>query len=834
MKAVVMAGGEGARLRPMTSRRPKPLVPVAGTPVIEHTLALLREHGIREVVVTLQYLGAEIRNRLGDGSEYDMAIEYVVEESPLGTAGSVRNAAHLLDDTFLVISGDALTDIDLSWALDEHRSRHAQATVILKAVSNPLEYGVVVTDADGAVRRFLEKPSWGEVFSDHANTGMYVVEPEILQRIKPGRVADWSRDVFPGMLRRGERLHGVLADGYWLDIGSTMSYLQANWDALEGRVRCRIGGRRQGEAWIGDGVEFGMGARVEGPVFLGDEVKIKAGAFINGPAVIDRFSVVDDNAKLSNSIVWPGSYIGENCRLRQTVICRNVTVKNNCLIEDETVVGDDCIIGRGARVNAGVKIWPHKEIQPGSSVRESVIWAGEWRRGLFASYGMGGLVNVELTPEFCARLGAAFGASLPKGAAITVTRDHARSSRMIKQALIAGIVSAGATVRDLGALPVPVSQDAIARSTCLGGVHVLSSPLDQRSADVRFFDAEGLALDRRSERRLENLFFREDFRRASFYEMGEIEYASPLADYVARLLSGIDVDLVREASLRLLVDYDFGAASLVLPEVLNTLEVTTVSLHAGFGEEHRPHASMDEAARITRTVGADLGYVVSATAERFRLIDGAGTPLNEQQAIAVVASMLLATGAAEVVLPVATPQWVLDTVRRQGGMATVARNDAGSVLRQAMEHSAVMAADGAGGIAWPRQLGAYDAMYTLVKLLELQARLRRPIADLRSHLVVTPHLTASAFCPWELKGRVLRELVQAHDPGDMDLVDGVKITVPGGYVLVVPDRDAPSYQLAVSHTDVAAAAAILEEYRLRVQAVAGAGAEDEAGATTQP
>src|SRR5580700_7673824 len=191
-----MAGGEGARLRPLTSRLPKPLVPVVGTPVLEHILRLLKEHGITQVVVTLAYLGAEIRNRLGDGAELDMEIEYVVEDHPLGTAGSVRNAADLLDDTFLVISGDALTDIDLSWVIAQHRAREAMATSVLHGVPNPLEYGVVITEPDGSVRRFLEKPSWGEVFSDQANTGIYVIEPRVLDYIKPGMAYDWSQDVF--------------------------------------------------------------------------------------------------------------------------------------------------------------------------------------------------------------------------------------------------------------------------------------------------------------------------------------------------------------------------------------------------------------------------------------------------------------------------------------------------------------------------------------------------------------------------------------------------------------------------------------------------------------
>ena len=187
------------------------------------------------MILTLQYLGAEIRNRLGDGSDLDMEIEYVVEDRPLGTAGSVRNAAHLLDDTFLVISGDALTDIDLTSVVRQHRERKANASIVLRSVPNPLEYGVVVTDPEGNVVRFLEKPSWGEVFSDHANTGIYVAEPSVLGHIKPDTVVDWSQDVFPRMLRRREPLFGIVAEGYWCDIGSIQSYMQANWDALEGQ-----------------------------------------------------------------------------------------------------------------------------------------------------------------------------------------------------------------------------------------------------------------------------------------------------------------------------------------------------------------------------------------------------------------------------------------------------------------------------------------------------------------------------------------------------------------------------------------------------------------------
>lgn len=817
-----MAGGEGSRLRPLTSRRPKPLVPVAGTPILEHILRLLRGHGITDVVMTLQYLGADIRNRLGDGGELDMRIDYVVEDRPLGTAGSVRNAAALLDDTFLVISGDALTDIDLTWAIREHRQRAADATIVLYSVPNPLEYGVVVTDPDGRVRRFLEKPSWGEVFSDQANTGIYVMEPRVLEHIKPGVACDWSQDVFPQMLRRHQSVHGIVAhDAYWCDIGNVQAYVQANWDALDGRVRCHIPGRREGNVWIGEGVEFGIDVRLEGPIFIGDDVKIKAGAFVNGHAVIGSNAIIDDNAKVSNTIIWPHSYVGESCRLRQAVVCRNVTIKNNCMLEDNAIVGDECVVGRGSRIRAGVRIWPHKEIEPGSTVHESVVWAGEWRRGLFSSYGMGGLINVELTPEFCARLGAAFGATLPKGSRIVVARDHSRSSRMIKRAIVSGVVSAGAKVRDISELPVPVTQYATGAEGVEAGIHVLVSPLDQRSADIRFFDADGLQIDKRAERKLENLFFREDFRRSAFYEIGDIEYVTPSGGYAEHLLRGIDVDAIRRARFRVLIDYDYSHASDVLPGVLQELGVLAIPLNAGLSEaSHRLDVS-EETALITRTVRADVGCMLRPTGERLALIDDSGAVLSSHETFAILASWVLRQRPGIVLGPATTPQWVSHVAEVHGGGYVSTKSDPASVLRSAMSSDVLLASDGDGGFVWPRHLGAYDAMYTLAKLLELRATTGESLSDARARLPRAAYLSATEFCPWEVKGRVMRVLLEDHREKPVDLVDGIKVFVDGGFVLVLPDPDAPAYHIVASVNDEVQGRELVGEYQRRVREAQG-------------
>src|SRR5579871_4080158 len=232
-----MAGGEGTRLRPMTANQPKPLLPVANKPIMEHVLGLLKRHGFTETVVTLQFFAPLIRNYFGDGEDVGMSLQYANEEIPLGTAGSVKNAEDALrDGPFLVISGDALTDIDLSAMVAYHKKQGALVTVGLTRVPNPLEFGIIISGDDGRVQRFLEKPTWGQVFSDTVNTGIYVMEPEIFDYVKPGESVDWSGDVFPRLIEEGRPVYGYVADGYWEDVGTLDSYHKAQADVLERRI----------------------------------------------------------------------------------------------------------------------------------------------------------------------------------------------------------------------------------------------------------------------------------------------------------------------------------------------------------------------------------------------------------------------------------------------------------------------------------------------------------------------------------------------------------------------------------------------------------------------
>ena len=830
MKAVVMAGGEGSRLRPLTSGVPKPLVPVVGKPVMEHILRLLKKHGITDVVVTLQYLGSAIRDYFGDGSDFGVDITYVVEDSPLGTAGSVKNAQEFLDEPFIVISGDALTDIDLTRVMQFHEEKGAAATIVLTSVPNPLEYGVVITNPDGTINRFLEKPSWGEVFSDQVNTGIYIIEPTVLDMMPPATVVDWSSDVFPKMLASAMPLYGFLAPGYWCDIGNIQTYYQANWDALEGRVDVEIAGeRRHGNVWIGEDVEIGYDVRINGPAYIGNECKLKAGVFINGPACVGNFSVIDENTKVSNSIIWTYSYIGENSRLRQAIVCRHATIKNGCLLEEGAVIGDDVVVGEGTTIDAGVKIWPDKQIEPGSTVHESIIWAGHYKRGLFSSNGLVGLINIELTPEYCARLGASFAALFPKGAAVAAARDGQRPSRMIKRAMVAGMISSGASIIDLSELPIPVVQYYALGHRIAGAIHIQMSPLDSRSADIRMFDASGVVLDKKVERKLENLFFREDIRRVHFYEMGDITYPQDAIDsYIDGLIGLIDVEAIRQGHLKVLVDFDHGSASLVLPRLFKELNIEAIPLNAGFDETYqsKTNEAFDEARRqsalITRTLGCKLGAYIDYGSERLFLIDEQGELLDHHEALGVIALLALKAKPGVLLAPATVPQTIAALVRQVPGSHFVpGKTEPSSLLRAAQQHQARLASDANGGYVFPDHLLGFDAIFTLIKLLELLAKDGRAVSAVRKEVPREAYEHRLETVPWDAKGRVMRTIVEMHRDAPVDLADGIKVFVDGGWVLVLPDPDMPRYHIIVSMEDSDKARALADRYSAMVKTAVG-------------
>src|SRR3990172_4568837 len=385
MRAVVMAGGEGSRLRPLTIGRQKQMVPIVDKPCIGHIFDLLKRHGITDAFVTLQYMASVIQDAYGDGGSVGMRLRYSVEETPLGTGGSVRQLGKALDAPFLVISGDALTDIDLARVIAFHEEKKAAVTLTLVHVPDPLEYGVVITDGEGRVTKFLEKPSWGEVFSDTINTGIYVIDPRVMERYPVGAAFDFSKDLFPQLLAEGEPLYGCVAEGsYWTDVGNIAEYARANADALEGKVKVEPFGRglRPG-VWTGGDVEIHPSALLHGAIFLGTGTKIGPEAQILGPTVLRDYVVVESGAVIDRSIIWRDTYPGERSEVHGAIVGRQCALKARVALEEGSVVADHSIVGEGARVRAQVKIWPDKQIESGAVVPTSLIWGAQGRRAPF-------------------------------------------------------------------------------------------------------------------------------------------------------------------------------------------------------------------------------------------------------------------------------------------------------------------------------------------------------------------------------------------------------------------------------------------------------------------
>ena len=528
------------------------MVPVVGKPCMEHILELLHQHGIDEVTITLAFMPQAIRTYFGDGEALGMSIDYSVEEEPLGTAGSVRQAARDLEEPFLVISGDALCDIDLQALIAHHKKKGGAVTIGLKSVENPLEFGIVVTDADGRVERFLEKPSWGQVFSDTINTGIYVVEPEVLRHVPADRPFDFSADLFPLLLEMGRPLYGYVLDGYWQDIGNLDQYRQANFDALDEKVHLKIPGiRLRGDIWIGEGVEIDDLESIEGPAFIGNYSRLAKDASLGAYSVLGTSVTLRERARVSHSVLDSATHVGRSTLIEGSVIGRSCDIRSHVRLHEGVAIGDEVTIGAESVIWPGVRVYPYKEVESGAQIHESLIWESRATTRLFGQDGVVGLVNVDLTPEVAVRLAAAAGTALKQGARVVTSREAPTACRMIKRAMISGLNSTGVDVADLRVLPAAINRHLLKAESYELGIHVGCSAADPEVIQIRFFEPPGIQLGERLQKEIEKHFSRLELRRAAAEEVGRISYpARARESYAQDLLDSIDVELVRARGLQ--------------------------------------------------------------------------------------------------------------------------------------------------------------------------------------------------------------------------------------------------------------------------------------------
>ena len=826
-----MAGGEGTRLRPMTANQPKPLLPVANRPIMEHVLRLLKRHGFDETVVTVQFLASLVRTYFGDGEELGMHLSYATEESPLGTAGSVRNASSALhDDAFLVISGDALTDIDLGELVRAHRSAGALVTVCLTRVPDPLEFGIVIQTDDGRIERFLEKPTWGQVFSDTVNTGIYVMEPEVFAHVEPGRPVDWSGEVFPALLARGAPVYGHVAEGYWEDIGSLDSYVRAQGDVLHRRVDVEIDGFEVApRVWVGEGADIDPEAKLTGPLCIGRHVKVEAGVQLRPLTVLGDNVVVKGGAVLERAVVHDNVFVGPQVGLRGCVIGKNTDVMRAARIEEGAVVGDECVVEEEAYLADGVKVYPFKTIEAGAVVHTSVIWESRGSSSLFGPRGVSGLVNVEITPEFVVRLASAYATTLPKGSTVITARDASRAGRALKRAVVSALTASAIDVQDLEVTPLPVTRFQTRETGAVGGVVLRTSPGDPESIDIVFLDADGADLSPARRRALERVVSRQEFRRAFPGEIAELSFPSRTVEtYVQELLRTIDVRGLQGAGMKVVLDTAGGAVSLVLPSLLGRLDVEVLTVNNRLSETASSETVVDRMRDLER-----LGELVSSSraafgvrfdhvGERLSLVDERGRAISDDRALLVLLDLVAAERrGGRIALPVTTTRVAEQVTRFHGTEILWTSTTPDDLTRAAAGPGVVFGGDGRGGFVLPEFSAAVDGIAALVRLLGLVARTRLTLSQIDARIPQAHLVRRSVPTPWAVKGAVMRTVVAAAGDREVDTTDGVRVVeAAGGWALVLPDPAEALTHVWAEGSDLGQATELMTQWAEVVEATA--------------
>jgi mannose-1-phosphate guanylyltransferase/phosphomannomutase len=828
MKAVIMAGGFGTRLRPLTTHLPKPLVPVGNAPIMEHTVRLLRRHGFTDLVVLLYFLPETITDHFGDGAAWGVRITYVTPSADLGTAGAVKYAVGDLGEPALVISGDVLTDFDLTGAVEFHRRQAAEATMVLTRVESPLAYGIVITDEAGRIVRFLEKPSWGEVFSDTINTGIYLLEPAALAAVPGGRPYDFGKELFPALLASGRALYGHVTEGYWRDVGDLAEYRRAHLDLLQGTVGVEIPGQRtEGPGhtvWLDEGARVDYTVRLHGPVIIGRGAQVSPGARLAN-SVVGPGAVIHAGADIEGSVLWNGVEVGPGAVIKEAIVGRKAVIRANAFLAEGVVIGDFCRIGESSVVKANAKVWPYKEVEDGATLAMSLVWGERWSRSLFGRYGVSGLANIEISPEFAAKLAAAFGATVGRRRTVITSRDHHKASRMINRALMTGFLSVGVDVQDLGVAPTPVARYQIPALGLAGGTHVRRSPYDPQLLDIKFFDHRGLECAPDREKAVERQFFTEDFYRASMEETGVLSFPHAGTDrYRDGLLKSVNPEVIRRAGLRMVLDYAFGSASSIFPSVLGALGVEVIALNAYLDETRITKTaeeferSLSQLSTIVRTLGADLGVLLDTGGEKVFLVDEKGEILPSDLTLALMALLVMRTQPpGRIVVPVTATRAVERLAEEHGFQVTRSRSMPRALTEAALASDVALVGDEVGGLIFPHFQPAFDAMAAVVRILEMMARLDVRLHQLTRAVPESHVVRIEVPCPDERKGAVMRRLIEATKREDVELIEGVRIRRDEAWVAAIPDPDRGCFHVVAESADRGRARLLVDELRDRIE-----------------
>ena len=751
MKAIIMAGGEGSRLRPLTCDQPKPMMRLLDRPVMEYALKLLKKHGVREAAVTLGYLPDAIVDFFGDGGDWDLSLRYYTERTPLGTAGGVRQAADFLDETFCVLSGDGVTDLDLSAALAFHREHEALATMVLTRVPDPLEYGLVIPAADGRVRAFVEKPGPGEAVSDTVNTGIYILEPELLALIPEGRPCDFGGELFPRLVREGRAIYGCVLEGYWCDIGDVGAYLRAHAELLEGKLKLDTpAGVQKGALVDGD-------ARVEQPCYIGVGARVERGAVVDKYAVIGAGAVVEARASVKRSILWPGARVGSEAQARGCVLA------GHARLEAQAQAFEECVLGAGARALArsqllpGVKVWPYKIVCEGERLESNRVW------GAGAQQGFAGDSLPLADPAQAARAAQALAACLRPGEFL-LARTRSAVSLALFHACAAGLMSQGVQVLDAGVCTVPQLRYAL-RTLGADGAALVSSD------SLLPLTASGASVERKKRRAINALMLRQDF-------------SGPFAGITRPMLAAGRTELGYVAAT--------ARGFRALPEDAPPLAVFAEDAHLlNLAEKAFQRAGLrvrcEWEEEMMELDGDEVGIWLDASGES-ATFSGADGTLPEAENQLLLAWTALEEGERDLLLPAGfTRAAEALCARYEGAQARFAAMERGRWMDElARKHAAQF-------------LLHSDGLCFALRALSALAQAGLSLSQWRESMPRVHRVSRTVSMTGDERGRALRALSEAEE--DAELGDGIRLRRDKGWAWICPDEKRPLCRIVTESAD---------------------------------
>ena len=824
LKAVMMAGGFGTRIQPLTHSIPKPMLPVVNLPMMEHTLLKLIDSGVEEVVILLYYKPEVIKNHFGDGSRHGIKIHYVLPDDDYGTAGAVGFGREYLDTTFMIVSGDLVTDFDFDEIFEFHKARESKLTITLTSVDNPLQFGVVIANEDNKIEKFLEKPSWGEVFSDTINTGIYIIEPEILDYIPQGENFDFAKDLFPLLMREGIDLLGYNAKGYWRDVGNPDSYREVHDDILNQRLSFKIPGKQikypDGTLYLTGDSKIDESVEIIGNVVIGDNVKLGHGCKLNNVAIGDSVEIGEES-KIRNSVIWHSVKIGKKFVLDNGVICNDNVIEDNVTAKAGLILAEGCQVGRLARFDQDVTIWPEKEIEPASIVSHNVVWGSRYKNSIFQNGSVIGKTNVELSCEMVTKLAEAFASELPIGSSVAVGRDHGKSSRMLKRAFLGGLLSAGIDVVDVKSVPPSVLRFTLATNPHLiGGVYFRRNIDDPTSTEINFFNEFGLRVDTNTAKSIEKSFFNEKFRRVEFNKIGEIKeslHFQECHDYRSAITAHIDRQALHSKKMRIAVDMMKGITGDIFPDILEELGLDAITL--------RPQAhskaltdiqcvqdkAVNELRTIVTALGLDVGYMIYPGGQRMALVGDKGRYYDKIKSLPVVLSLMDMEGKRlGRKMKVFLPTWAPDLIEYE--YIDIEKGIYNNFKPEKLkEYDLVATTD--GNYAFTDFQLHRDAMYATLKITEMLSRHGVSISQIADSIPKFYYSSQKLECPQALKGKMMRKFLEASKGKKSSTIDGVKIwESETDWILMIPDSYSDHLNIYIQAKDEKAGESLKNRY----------------------